>query len=119
MVHGGARLTGVVQVDAEVLNQLRELDSLAPLHNRPALEGIEATLALGVPLLAAFDTAFHRTLPARAWRYAIPAPEQVRRYGFHGWSHQSVMEQYARTLRQPPAHHDQPAPGEWLLRHCH
>jgi acetate kinase len=101
VVHGGNRLTGLVQVDVGVLNQLRELDSLAPLHNRPALEGIEATLALGVPLLAAFDTAFHRTLPARAWRYAIPAADQIRRYGFHGWSHQSVMEQYAQLSGNP------------------
>jgi acetate kinase len=68
---------------------------MAPLHNGPALEGIEATLGLGVPLIAAFDTAFHRTLPERAWRYAVPLPAGVRRYGFHGWSHRSVMERYA------------------------
>ncbi|HEX6434979.1 MAG TPA: hypothetical protein VFZ87_12085 [Gemmatimonadales bacterium] len=104
VVHGGDRLPDVVEVDIRVLNQLREMSSLAPLHNGPALEGIEATLGLGVPLIAAFDTAFHRTLPERAWRYALPELPGVRRYGFHGWSHRSVMEQMRSspgTLSQP------------------
>src|SRR5829696_4784738 len=95
VVHGGGRLPDLVEVDVRVLNQLRELSSLAPLHNGPALEGIEATIGLGVPLVAAFDTSFHRTLPERAWRYAVPEHLAVRRYGFHGWSHRSVMERYA------------------------
>jgi acetate kinase len=95
VVHGGDRLPDVVPVDVTLLNHLRELESLAPLHNGPALEGIEATLGVGVPMLAAFDTAFHRTLPPRAWRYALPDLPGVRRYGFHGWSHRSVMERYA------------------------
>jgi len=101
VVHGGSRLTGVMPVDVGVLNRLRELSALAPLHNGPALEGIEATMGLGVPLLAAFDTAFHCTLPAKAWRYAVPVPDEVRRYGFHGWSHQSVLEQYAELSGNP------------------
>jgi acetate kinase len=96
VVHGGGRLPDVVAIDIAVLNQLRELGALAPLHNGPALEGIEATFGLGVPLIAAFDTAFHRTLPEHAWRYALPAIEGVRRYGFHGWSHRSMMERYAK-----------------------
>jgi acetate kinase len=95
VVHGGDRLPDVVKIDIRVLNQLRELSSLAPRHNGPALEGIETTLGLGVPLVAAFDTGFHRTLPERAWRYALPELPGVRRYGFHGWSHRSVMERYA------------------------
>jgi acetate kinase len=95
VVHGGDRLTDIVRIDTGVLSQLRELGSLAPLHNGPALEGIEATLGLGMPLLAAFDTSFHQTLPERAWRYALPALGNVRRYGFHGWSHRSVVERYA------------------------
>ena len=95
VVHGGDRLGDVVRVDVPLLNHLRELGSLAPLHNGPALEGIEATLGVGVPLVAAFDTAFHRTLPPRAWRYALPELPGVRRYGFHGWSHRSVTEHYA------------------------
>jgi acetate kinase len=101
VVHGGDRLPDVVEVDTRVLNQLRELGPLAPLHNGPALEGIEATLGLGVPLVAAFDTAFHRTLPEYAWRYAVPPAFGVRRYGFHGWSHRSVMEQYALLSGNP------------------
>jgi acetate kinase len=95
VVHGGKRFTGSVLIDDEVLRHLRELEPLAPLHNGPALSGIEATLALGVPLVAAFDTAFHQTLPERAWRYAIPAELEVRRFGFHGWSHRSVTQRYA------------------------
>jgi acetate kinase len=101
VVHGGDRLRELVLVDVSVLNQLRELGPLAPLHNGPALEGIEATLGLGIPLLAAFDTSFHRTLPRRAWRYALPELGMVRRYGFHGWSHRSVMERYAELSGRP------------------
>jgi acetate kinase len=95
VVHGGGWLADVATIDLGVLNRLRELGSLAPLHNGPALEGIEATLGLGVPLIAAFDTAFHRTLPERAWRYALPDLKGVRRYGFHGWSHRFMAERYA------------------------
>ncbi|HEY5939388.1 MAG TPA: acetate/propionate family kinase [Gemmatimonadales bacterium] len=101
VVHGGDRLPEVVAVNTRVLNQLRELGPLAPLHNGPALEGIEATLGVGVPLVAAFDTAFHHTLPERAWRYALPELPGVRRYGFHGWSHRSVTERYAVLSGNP------------------
>src|SRR5258705_461446 len=65
------------------------------MHNGPALEGMEATLDSGVPLVAALDTAYHATLPPRAWRYALPEIAGVRRYGFHGWSHRYVTERYA------------------------
>jgi acetate kinase len=101
VVRGGDRLPDIVAVDVRVLNQLRELGPLAPLHNGPALEGIEATLGLGVPLVAAFDTAFHRTLPERAWRYALPELPGIRRYGFHGWSHRYVTERYAELSGNP------------------
>jgi acetate kinase len=95
VVHGGGRLPDVVPIDQSVLRILREVTPLAPLHNGPALEAIEATLGAGVPLVAALDTAFHDTLPPRAWRYAIPELSGVRRFGFHGWSHRYVTEQYA------------------------
>lgn len=95
VVHGGGRLPEVIRIDPEVLRILREVTPLAPLHNGPALEGIDATLDAGVPLVAALDTAFHATLPERAWRYAIPDLAGVRRYGFHGWSHRWVTERYA------------------------
>lgn len=95
VVHDGGRLPDVVRIDSQVLRTLREVTPLAPMHNGPALEGIEATLALDVPLVAAMDTAFHATLPPRAWRYALPELDGVRRYGFHGWSHRYVTERYA------------------------
>jgi acetate kinase len=95
VVHGGGRLPDVVRIDSQVLRVLREVTPLAPMHNGPALEGIEATLGSGVPLVAAMDTAFHATLPPRAWRYALPELAGVRRYGFHGWSHRYVTERYA------------------------
>ncbi|HET7239726.1 MAG TPA: acetate/propionate family kinase [Gemmatimonadales bacterium] len=95
VVHGGGRLPDVVRIDAAVLRVLREVTPLAPMHNGPALEGIEATSGSGVPLVAAMDTAFHATLPPRAWRYALPELDGVRRYGFHGWSHRYVTERYA------------------------
>jgi acetate kinase len=95
VVHGGGRLPDVVRIDPQVLRVLREVTPLAPMHNGPALEGIEATLGLGAPLIAAMDTAFHATLPPRAWRYALPELAGVRRYGFHGWSHRYVTERYA------------------------
>ena len=83
------------------MRTIREASPLAPLHNGPALEGIEATLGLGVPLVAALDTAFHASLPPRAWRYAIPEVDGVRRYGFHGWSHRYVTERYAVLAASP------------------
>jgi len=101
VVHGGGRLPEVVRIDRDVLQVLREVTPLAPLHNGPALEGIEATLAAGVPLVAALDTAFHATLPPRAWRYALPEAAGVRRYGFHGWSHRYVTERYSALAGSP------------------
>ena len=95
IVHGGSELPELVVIGEAVLRTIREASPLAPLHNGPALEGIEATLGLGVPLVAALDTAFHASLPPRAWRYAIPEVDGVRRYGFHGWSHRYVTERYA------------------------
>jgi acetate kinase len=101
VVHGGGRLPEVVRIDREVLRILREVTPLAPLHNGPALEGIEATMDGAAPLVAAMDTAFHTTLPERAWRYAIPERAGVRRYGFHGWSHRYVTERYAALAGSP------------------
>ena len=95
VVHGGGRLPDLARIDGKVLAILRELSPIAPLHNGPALQGIEATLGSSVPLIAALDTAFHHSLPPRAWRYPIPDVPGIRRYGFHGWSHRCVMERYA------------------------
>jgi acetate kinase len=101
VVHGGGRLPEVIAIDREVLGVLREVTPLAPLHNGPALEGIEATLGSGVPLVAASDSAFHASIPPQASRYAIPEFAGVRRYGFHGWSHRYVTERYAVLAESP------------------
>jgi acetate kinase len=92
VVHGGARFRDPVLIDAEVREQIFELVSLAPLHNAPALEAIEAAEQAfsSVPHVAVFDTSFHRTLPREAAAYAVPRRWRedwgVRRYGFHGLS---------------------------------
>ena len=95
VVHGGDRFTTPVRVDSDILRQLHELTPLAPLHNGPALRALEITRTLGVPIIAAFDTAFFAELPARARRYALPPIPGVHRYGFHGWSHRFVMKRLA------------------------
>ena len=92
VVHGGDRFVVPVLLDATVVAALRALTDLAPLHQPPALDVIDAlTAALpGVPAVACFDTAFHATLPAGAFTYALPTSWRdlgVRRYGFHGLSH--------------------------------
>lgn len=98
IVHGGARFHEPVVLDAEVTATLDELAELAPLHNRPALAAVrEATRALPrVPHVAVFDTAFHRTIPAEASTYALPARWRndwgIRRFGFHGLSVQWAAE---------------------------
>jgi acetate kinase len=90
VVHGGER-TGAALVDDDVLEELRSLVELAPLHQPPALEAMERTRSAlpGVPQIACFDTAFHATIPAAGRTYALPARlrERVRVYGFHGLSY--------------------------------
>jgi acetate kinase len=97
VVHGGARYSGPVLVDAGAEGAIAELEELAPLHNGPALAAIRATreaLGSGVPQVAAFDTAFHARMPRVARLFALPrrlADEGVLRYGFHGLSYEYVM----------------------------
>lgn len=99
VVHGGARFRDPVVIDDEVEATIRELTTLAPLHNAPALRGIDAARrALSeLPQVAVFDTAFHADLPPEASTYAVPARWRddwgVRRYGFHGLSVQWAAEQ--------------------------
>jgi acetate kinase len=107
VVHGGERFSAPVVLDDAVLGELRELSVLAPLHNPVNVLGIDvARRALpGLPHIAVFDTAFHHTLPPRAYTYAVP-PEWasrhgVRRYGFHGTSHAFVSRAAARLLGRP------------------
>src|SRR5688572_25620716 len=92
VVHGGSEFMRPVRVDDTVLDTLRGLADLAPLHNPMAVKAIEETRAQlpRVPIVAVFDTAFHATMPQLAWRYAIPENIPVRRYGFHGISYSYV-----------------------------
>lgn len=105
VVHGGSRFRDPVVIDDDVLEAIRELSSLAPLHNDAALTAIaDARRELpGVPHVAVFDTAFHVTIPPEAATYAVPRRWRedwgVRRYGFHGLAVASVAEQLpARRL---------------------
>jgi acetate kinase len=95
MVHGGMLSHDLLRVDPRVIEQLELATELAPLHNQAALEGIQLGTTFERPQVVAFDSAFHRSMPEVAYRYPIPASIPVRRLGFHGWSHQHAMEQYA------------------------
>ena len=107
VVHGGSLFAKAALITDEVEAQIDELSALAPLHNPANLLGIRAArVALpDVPHVAVFDTAFHQTLPAAAYTYAIDAglaeKYGVRRYGFHGTSHKYVSEQAAIFLDRP------------------
>lgn len=104
VVHGGARFYAPTRIDADVERQIDELAVLAPLHNPANLAGIRAARAVftDAPHVAVFDTAFHQTLPPAAYTYAIDAElaaaHRVRRYGFHGTSHQYVSAAAADFL---------------------
>ena len=106
VVHGGD-FTASSRITAEVLERLEAFVPLAPLHNPANLAGIRAALAAlpHLPQVAVFDTAFHQTLPERAWRYALPRrladERRYRRYGFHGTSHRYVSGKLARALGRP------------------
>ncbi|WP_445116569.1 acetate/propionate family kinase [Acinetobacter sp. WZC-1] len=115
VVHGGT-LTRAELLTPEIIERIREATPLAPLHNPAHLLGIDATMRLfpQLPQVAVFDTAFHQTMPAHAYRYAIPGflytRHNVRRYGFHGTSHAYVSER-ASSLA---GHFRQ---GGWLSAH--
>jgi acetate kinase len=103
VVHGGEHFRRSVVIDGEVVRRIEETIDLAPLHNAHNLKGIRAVtdvLGPGIPQVAVFDTAFHATLPERAYLYAIPYSiyrrYKVRRYGFHGTSHRYVAWRYRR-----------------------
>jgi acetate kinase len=102
VVHGGDRFHESVIIDAGVERQIEELSVLAPLHNPPSLEAFRAAREHlpEVPHVAAFDTAFHHTLPPRAYVYGLPyeylTEKKIRRYGFHGISHRYVSGRFAQ-----------------------
>ncbi|QCW50445.1 acetate kinase [Nocardioides dongxiaopingii] len=107
VVQGGDRFDAAVVIDDDVVAAITDVAPLAPLHNPANLLGITAARAAfpTLPHVAVFDTAFHRTLPRAAWRYAIDRAvadeHQVRKYGFHGTSHQFVARRTAELLGRP------------------
>ena len=107
VVHAGEAFSAPICIDAQVIEILRGVSGLAPLHNPANLTGIEVCLELfaNIPQVAVFDTAFHQGMPAHAYRYALPeslySKHGVRRYGFHGTSHAFVARQAALHLQQP------------------
>lgn len=119
VVHGGD-IEQPQRVSPEVLQRIRDLSELAPLHNPAAADLLEQVRASHpeTPLVAVFDTAFHRTLPPVAYTYAVPEPLArrfgLRRYGFHGISHQFVSTELARLLGPPGR-----SRGDLRLVSCH
>lgn len=104
VVHGGEKFSGSVILNDEVLEQVEECNELAPLHNPANLIGIRACQEImpGVPMVGVFDTAFHQTMPKKAFLYGLPyeyyEKYKVRRYGFHGTSHSFVSKHTADFL---------------------
>jgi acetate kinase len=104
VVHGGEKFTTSVVVTEEVIAGIEECADLAPLHNPANLIGIRVCMELmpGVPEVAVFDTAFHQTMPEKAFLYGIPyeayTEDKIRRYGFHGTSHSYVSKRVAEVL---------------------
>ncbi len=104
VVHGGEKFAKSVIIDNAVKEMIRQCYDIAPLHNPANMTGIEAMEALlpGVPQVGVFDTAFHQTMPAKSFMYALPykyyEEDGVRRYGFHGTSHRYVSQRVAEIL---------------------
>ena len=104
IVHGGEKFSEATIIDDEVLKAIAECNDLAPLHNPANLIGIEAVKKLmpDTPMVAVFDTAFHQTMPKKAFLYGLPISYyekyKIRRYGFHGTSHSYVSKKAAEVL---------------------
>ena len=107
VVHAGEKFQSTVVIEDPVMDALKDCIPLAPLHNPPNITGIEACRRIlpKVPMAAVFDTAFHQTMPRCAYMYAIPFEYYekygIRRYGFHGTSHDYVARQAARRFGKP------------------
>ena len=101
IVHGGEKFASSTVIDDEMIKAVEEISDLAPLHNPANLIGINACRELmpGVPMVGVFDTAFHQTMPKKAYLYGLPyeyyEKYKVRRYGFHGTSHSFVSKHIA------------------------
>ncbi|MCD8331141.1 MAG: acetate kinase [Oscillospiraceae bacterium] len=107
VVHGGEAFASSVKIDDAVMASIEECIPLAPLHNPANITGITACQKVmpGVPMVAVFDTAFHQTMPPKAYIYELPyeyyEQDKVRRYGFHGTSHMYVSRRAAAMLGRP------------------
>lgn len=107
VVHGGEKFANSVVITDEVIKAIEECNDLAPLHNPANLIGIRACQKLmpGTPMVAVFDTAFHQTMPEKAYMYGLPyeyyEKYKVRRYGFHGTSHSFVSKRAAELAGKP------------------
>jgi acetate kinase len=107
VVHGGEKFKTSALINAEIINEIEQVSQLAPLHNPANIVGINAaTLAFpNLPQVAVFDTAYHQTIPAHAYLYALPyelyKKNGIRRYGFHGTSHFYICQQAAKMLNKP------------------
>ena len=107
VVHGGEKYTDPVIITPEVLNGLKSIIDLAPLHNPAAISGMEACINLmpGKLNVAVFDTGFHKTIPEESYIYPIPysyyEKYKIRRYGFHGISHEYVANRVAEIVNKP------------------
>ncbi|MCU6685569.1 acetate kinase [Dorea acetigenes] len=107
VVHGGEKFASSVVITDEVYQAIEECNDLAPLHNPANLIGIAACQKLmpGTPMVAVFDTAFHQTMPQKAYMYGLPyeyyEKYKVRRYGFHGTSHSFVSKRAAELVGKP------------------
>jgi acetate kinase len=110
VVHGGSHISAAARITPKIKQAILDCYPLAPIHNPPNHEGIEACESLfpNTPMVAVFDTAFHQTMPPAAYTYALPrdlaAKHQIRRYGFHGTSHHYVAVASARILNEPLEH---------------
>jgi acetate kinase len=110
VVHGADRFVEPTLIDDAVIGAIQALSDLAPLHNLPSLDairGARAVLGALVPMVAVFDTAFHRTMPPHASNYALPADladrNHIRKYGFHGSAHRFMLERYLEITRTTAA----------------
>ena len=107
VVHGGEKYTDPVVITPEVLDGLKSIVDLAPLHNPAAISGMEACMNLmpGKLNVAVFDTGFHKTIPEESYIYPIPysyyEKYKIRRYGFHGISHEYVSNRVAEIVNKP------------------
>ena len=107
MVHGGENFSEAALINEDMIKAVEDCNDLAPLHNPANIIGIRACQEVlpNVPMVGVFDTAFHQTMPAKAYLYGIPKKYydeyKVRRYGFHGTSHQFVSQRAAELIGKP------------------